>query len=62
MNHKWKLVRSADQMRYFECEACGAGPVGKSVFNGKSSTNAAAKRAGISPDCNVQKAKDVIES
>lgn len=62
MNHKWKLDRATESMRYFVCENCGAGPVPKHVMHGKGSINAVAKRQGIAPDCNVEMSKDVIES
>ncbi len=64
--HVWELATDVpsfgDQYRVFKCSRCGAGPIKKNILTGKGSFLELAKQAGISPDCNLQIAKDIMES
>ena len=62
--HVWELTDGpqSDGYRSFQCSRCGAGPIKKNVHAGKGSFLELAKKAGISPDCNIQIAKDIMES
>jgi hypothetical protein len=62
--HVWDLAKDQprnDRYRAYVCTRCGKGPIQKDVFDDKSSLLEAAKKAGISPDCNIEIARKIME-
>lgn len=63
-NHVWELVvpqPKNDRYRTFKCPRCGKGPIKKDIFSSASFAELA-KKAGISPDCNIEIVRDVHDS
>jgi hypothetical protein len=62
--HVWDLAAKQprdDRYRAYVCTRCGKGPIQKDVLDGKDSLLDAAKKAGISTDCNIEIAKKIME-
>jgi hypothetical protein len=62
--HIWELYENQplnDRFRTYKCSRCGKGPIQKDIFNDKDSLLEAAKKAGVSPDCNIEIAKKIME-
>ena len=63
-NHKWENTGNrsrGDRYREYVCTRCGIGPVFKDVFEDKQAIATAAKKQGLSTDCNVEIVKKIQE-
>ncbi len=62
--HTWELSENQprnDRYRLYICTRCGKGPVQKDVFDDKEAITAAAKKIGISSDCNVEIVRKIMD-
>ncbi len=63
--HNWELAENQptfDRYRDYVCSRCGAGPIRKDIYDGKDSLVSAAKRVGVSSDCNLVIAGKIHDS